>query len=1361
MRFALLTSILTASLLLLSPVSGSTRAGAARPDMEAARERAYDFATFRDLLHEAIAAGVEASLTESIERAADGGDATALLLAGHLARIGGRPEEAVARYRAAGERASRKGPALRVLARYLVRVGRHDEALEVFDEAVSKGGDRDLRWDLLTEGVQVAVRLGDIERVRALFGIARAARLRGRHTIRAEEARALGAAGADEQAVHAWRELLRERRLREDLRDLAVRELGELLERCGRPEEALDLYWSTFRSLPQDHWMRPELLDRVVEAHRRAGRVEELLSSLKRYARGYEALYARARVLEDLGRIPEAVATYERIVKRYRYAPAPYERLARLLRLGGDLVAVAKLLRGRMRAMPGDVKVVFELARVYDELGRPKAAVKLLTDTERRFRHDAAVVAEITDLLVRLEAKPKVVLKMFARLRALEPAEPEHIEALGAYLYGLHRLDEARRTWKKLTGAAVVRRIGGAEKGKNAAARARVRLARVLRDHHFDEEAQRTYEQALELAPRDLDVIAAVAEWYERARRPQRAVRLWERVVELDPELASDQTESAVERIVSLLAEEGALVDRVERALPRGDRGRGHARRAWAGVSGAVVSVTALARLGRTEEALAAGDAAAASHGDPVPLLRAMLGVARDAGRHEQVLSLLGRLRVKQPSEASALLLERAEVLLRLDREPEARAALDEVLALAPGEVSVLRRMAKLQERLGEVRTAARTLERAVADHPDEVPLAFALAELLRRLGEQDRERRALKRVVRIASRPLDVQRAGKRLIRLARTERHLDALDRMLGPILARAGDPDAARALWLDVRVRRLRLRQVDELLGRVEPGVLLSAPAVGRLSEALVSGDAMARAKALEALAADTPEGVAVLLEPLLVDPDVEIRLATLRALGSRPDEKTLEVLREHVLDPALQSHFDEATLLGAIWVLGRMPPSVEIPWSELGPPTAAPRVRVGLLLASSLTGDRDALPLIARALESSSPMQRAAAYFAMARLRGGAPDDLVGAALGALPAEQGVARLAVRHLALTLGGERAAQTLARALVSGGGDLAEDLAVLLSSKEQTLKGAAPEETERLWKRALRVRAAKVSFEAFLSEALAVETGARLSSAGPRDRVDGARTGEVVGRAFAEALAGLPPPRRRRKLRSLALRADVLRLGLGAAAATEHCRHLARAVEKTRTGEPTPGERVSVLALTVDCVDAPTPALLARPMARAPAPLRAMIMRRLSAREIVLSAETVEALRPSAADAGLALDWLHLATRSGVPAPEPALAGWLGRGATQLALQALRHMRLTSDAPLSPGLLTAMEPAARSKDSALRQEALRLLCSRPLSTGTPPPPWLEELREDPRSEVRAARGSCADPVAAPPAKASPRERQ
>jgi tetratricopeptide (TPR) repeat protein len=1344
MRLPWKTTLAAALLALASPALLAAPASRKSPDLHDARERAFDFASFRDLLHAAIAAGEDAPLTGRIERAAEAGDAEALLLAGHLARIGGRPEEAVEHYREAGRKASRKAPALRVLARYLVRAGRHEEALEVFEEAISFGGDKDLRWDLVTEGVQVAARLGEVERVRSFFVGALRARLRGPHTIRAEEARALGAAGADGLAVEVWRKLLDERGLRDDLRDLAVRELGELLERGGRSDEALELYWGTLRALPRDHWMRAELLDRVVEAHRRAGRIEELLSSLKRYARGYEALYARARVLEDLGRMPEAVAAYEKILKRYRYAPAPYERLARLLRLGGDLPGVVKLLRARMRAMPGDVKVVFELARVYDELGRPRDAVKLLADTESRFRHDPAVVAEVTDLLVRLEAKPKVVLRAFARLRVLEPAEPEHIEALGAYLYGLHRLDEAKKTWRKLMEAAVVRRIAGAEKGKVAEARARVRLARVLRDHHFDEDAQRAYEQALELAPRDPDVIAAVAGWYERARRPKRAVRLWERIVELDPDLTSDQTESAIERIVTLLAEEGVLAGRVEGDAPAGAFAGSGLRGDWPGVSGAVVRVTALARLGRTKEALAAGEKAAAAHGDPPALLRALLGVARDSGRNESVLSLLHRLRAKRPSEASALLLERAEVLLRLDREPEARRALDEVVALAPGEVTVLRRIAKLQERLGEVRAAARTLERAVDDHPDEAPLAFALAELLRRLGEQDRERRALERVVRIASQPLEVQRAGKRLIRLARTEGHLDALDRMLGPILARAGDPDAARSLWLDVRVRRLRLRQVDELLGRTGPEAGLSAPSVGRLSEALVSGDANARAKALEALAADTPEGVALLLEPLLDDPDVEIRLATLRALGSRPDEKTLEVLWKHVLDPGRQSQVDESTLLGAIWVLGRVPLSVEIPWERLAPPSVAARASEGLVLASSVRGDRDALPLIERALESSVPGQRAAAYFALARLRGGAPEELAAVALGALPAEQGVARLAARYLALSLGAEKSAGTIARALVAGGGDLMEDLLALMGPAPVRSEEDVASETGRLWKRSLRVRSAKVGFSAFMRAALASEMSSRLASSVSGESLNGARTGKVVGDALRDALSGLPAPRRRRKLRSLALRSDDLRLRLAGPAAAAHCLGLAKAIEDTRPGEATLGEQVSVLALTGDCVDATSPARLSRPLARAPSTLRAPILKRLAAREEALSVAALDALRPSAGDAGLAILWLSLADRAGVAAPDSVLAAWLSPGAEDLALAALAHAASRSDAPIGAELLDAIEVVARSEDARLRQGALRLLCRRPLPAGRPLPPWIAEIWDDPRSEIREAREGC-----------------
>ncbi len=225
-------------------------------------------------------------------------------------------------------------PILREHGRYLLQLGRGEEAIEFLDTATSLQPDDKQAWDLLARALASAGRLEEAERAVERFG-----RL------------------VEQDDPESIKDRRAETRL-EDPTAAALEEAVELAAR-GRTSEALELLAEEGRLAPDD--VRP----RVVAA----------------------------RILLAEGRAEEALAAADRGVAIEPASPLPHRERGRALAALGRVGEAASALREALELRPDYLDALLDLARLEAAAGRPETALELLERARELAPDDARVEA--------------------------------------------------------------------------------------------------------------------------------------------------------------------------------------------------------------------------------------------------------------------------------------------------------------------------------------------------------------------------------------------------------------------------------------------------------------------------------------------------------------------------------------------------------------------------------------------------------------------------------------------------------------------------------------------------------------------------------------------------------------------------------------------------------------------------------------------------------------------------------------------------------------------------------------------------------------------------------------------------------
>ncbi len=1006
---------------------------AADPRESFAWERLMDLYRERDGNLDGLAAELERRAS-----AEDAGYAAHMLL-GHLQKARHAPEEARAAYaRAAAANAASPDP-LVAMARLDRANGRLPDARALVDRALALVTGREARAELLREAGQMALDAGDDDAARRYYGeIAR-----GADTsvyVATELARALAERGRHAQAIDEYARVVRS--LRGDNRVLApvLRDMARAELEAGRVDAAIATLDRALALAGRGTGTAAEIFEVMVDAYRRAGRLEELVRSLEAVGGGdFQSAELAGRLHDELGHEAEALAAYRRAL---RLSPRDVDtrvRVVQLLARSGRMEEVIAEYRALVAAAPREPRFVVELAQMLLEVGRRDEAIALAERTGRANPRDVATHRALADLYTRFgeEQRAEREIALLARIDAQDPA---HLVALGAQQLAAGQRDAAIATFRRILGA--VRDRGEAH----------ATLAGVFADHDMLDLAEQEYRAAVEADPDEPRYLRGLAEVLERPRQGETpndrqrrdvdAVARWQAVLERSRDDRAARRE-ARRRIVAIWERRGQLRARVaewERAFaatpPDTEAGR------------FLAEAKLRARPPDTEGALAIlARLAELEPGDAESLLA--LERARTAsGDRAGAIEALRRLVEADPRRATHYLERMAEHAHALYRDDDAVRYAEEAVRRSPDDADGHRRLGDLHRARHDFDRAVASYRRAIAANDRLFSTYFDLAEIHVAAGRLEEADRLYRQVLRACPDDDLVARAGRASLQIALGAGALDALEHDLLPLalanprrpifrrmlvelyddltaplvaeLTSSSDASAAARATLE-RLGQRALKPLLEALADDDPaqqrvavdvlGFLGNANAAGPLlAAAEAEGPLDLRARALAGAGALGGEAYLPRCEVLARGPERRRRAVATWAIariGGRRAVPVLRALRDHA-DPdvrafailglgaagdrasaeplrrALASDRQRVVQESAAWALGFVGGEADVAPLVSALANGQGRVRAAAALALGRIGRPEARAALADALFDPNPTERAAALVALERL-----------------------------------------------------------------------------------------------------------------------------------------------------------------------------------------------------------------------------------------------------------------------------------------------------------------------------------------------------------------------------------------
>lgn len=517
----------------------------------------------------------------------------------------------------------------------------------------------------------------------------------------------------------------------------------------------------------------------------------------------------------------------------------------RLASLEGDEVRAAAELRAAAAAAPGEAAIQVALADSLLRSGRRDQALRAIEAAHRRFPGRADVWRESGRIYRRI-GRNQAAARAYRRAVDLDPdSEPSYLGLASVWL-AMARPDRAEETYRELLArrphsVAGHYRLGLRllERGRHAEAERELRRAVDLDPSHI--RARVGLARSLRVSGRTREALALLREAFDRSSSIDIGQRLFEQLLEVG------DRDGAVALLGQLDRDDLELDVRISFGQLYLQVGEAEEARRLAARLAARHPASGRLRLLQARALVDLGRRA-----DAIPIL---LAVGRDDHDYGECRALA------------------AELLARAGRVAEARAAIEQALALAPRDPGLVISRALVSELAGHP-AEARAILRAALDARagGENDLLYALAGLEDRQGNPDGAVALAERI--LAHQPDHAAALNFIGFSLADRGRDLPRAERLLQRALDLA--PSDGYVLdsmgWL--RFRQGRLAQGQELLERAARLAPAEPEILWHLGELLLARDQPRRALALyEKARALGPEG------PVLGR--IEARIHALRA------------------------------------------------------------------------------------------------------------------------------------------------------------------------------------------------------------------------------------------------------------------------------------------------------------------------------------------------------------------------------------------------------------------------------------------------------------------------------------------------
>jgi tetratricopeptide (TPR) repeat protein len=662
------------------------------------------------------------SLQDRVAAKAD--DSAGWMILGLIENQRGRDAAAVAALTSASKLRPSDPLAAYYLAQSLVLVGQPDKAVAAFEDAIArKPSPADLLdiFQALGRVHQRAARTPEAlavwSRLEKLFP--------GDARVQEQIAVTLVEEGQYADALPRYEALAKA--TTDDYRRTVYRmDAAELKLKLNRRAEAIEDLEQVLLALNPESWLFRDVRRKIEEVFLRTDDQDGLASYyskwLDSHADDVEAMARLARVLARQSRSAEASQWLTKALAR---APSRRDlRLALIDELVDDHKLPAALAQYAEldKLEPNNPDVLRDWGKlVLRDSSREKSQRQ--AEAERIWRRllvarpmDPLAATQVADLLRHADMQAPA-LALYEQAAEWSGGSPQYLEYLGEYYHVLKRSDDALATWRKMAA------------GQSRTATNLARLAEVLAQFGYLQQALPEIAAACELEPRDLGLHLKAAELRSRAEQYDAALASLAKAETIAQN--DDERELVLNQTMKCLELQGTLGERAA-ALTKKAAGGQLSQREW----------FLLARyreaLREYAEATKAIAQALALKPDDVPSLAASARIAEQAGDMGAAAEQNRKLATIDRRGRSTYLERVANLEAQLGRTDAALAAGKELLAAAPGNTETHQFYADLCLRLGRADEGLAALRRATRLNPSEPSLLLSLASALANQFRQD-----------------------------------------------------------------------------------------------------------------------------------------------------------------------------------------------------------------------------------------------------------------------------------------------------------------------------------------------------------------------------------------------------------------------------------------------------------------------------------------------------------------------------------------------------------------------------------------------------------------------------------------------
>lgn len=826
------------------------------------------------------------------------------LILGHLLKTKNDYERALEQYKKAVE-LDEKNPTAYLARGSAHMLLQHDKkATADFEKALELEDNKDRKTKILRKLADVAFAQRDWERAEKYYDQLIALDKRNEY-LRMEYAQVLVKYKRYEKALEQYNELIKLAGRDTKKRATTLRDKGDVYERMGEPEKAVDTYRKAMRLMREGHWLHNELRHRVVDVYRGMDKLDELLTEYEKKWKypDYDESMIMAKLYDELGKEDKALDYYERAIKKNRRKVDPRLKVIRILQRRGDDNKVVEAYKDLIRVARDQHRFQFELVQLYFRMGDRKKAERQLARIASRFRRDPQVYLELADTYMRYDMRDKAQ-KAYERLVRLDSKNESYILSLGEFYYRESELDKAKKTWKKIL------------RSRLSKAEAHALLGETYAEHGMIDKGIQEYQKAIEVAPDDLTIRRGIAINYEQARRFQQAIDAWKHIMDNadEPEMRAE----ARGRIIGIYQQQGRLRAKMrdyEKAFSADepDEESGYF------LAEAHLKQKEYAEAEKVYEKLIKLDDEESK--EDIEAFEALLRIYEQTGDKKKSIAVLEKMAEMRPKLAREYFHRIAELSLELYQDDKAVRYAMRAVEQNPDDATAHARLGDVYREMQRLKAAAKEYRVAIDLDPRAFDHYMKLAELLMELQQFDEAESLYRTIVKKAGDESLILKAGRKSMELAEADGRLEEIEMEFSPLLFSARSKPVYRKLILELYeqmvtplVTELRYGMAENQEETKKKVDKMARQALPALTDALQSDDVGQRATAIRLLGDLQAGPAAPTLSRIAVDPKSSLRSLAVMSVARIGDERASRTLIR-ALDSDDPSVRDLAT-----WALG---------------------------------------------------------------------------------------------------------------------------------------------------------------------------------------------------------------------------------------------------------------------------------------------------------------------------------------------------------------------------------------------------------------------------------------------------------